>query len=438
MGSMVLPGAANLKTSLGASRPASSGVPPRRAKITEDDRMLRCSALAVLLALASCAGPTTRLCGDARPRAAQADPAARPRPAPPTAVPPELAAQVRLAEVSWELERPVAAAFAPGVADRIYVAEQAGMIRVLELGGEATAPRATSVRPWADLRDRARYGDNEQGLLGLAFHPTAPRLYVHYTDRAGDSHVEELPLVDGRPDTSRPRPILRVAQPASNHNGGHLAFGPDGKLWIGYGDGGRAGDPWGNAQACGTRLGKMLRVDVDAATPVVEIVASGLRNPWRYAFDRATGDLYIADVGQDHWEWVHVAPADDLVGHNFGWNAVEGFACFAGACDRTGLTPPVVDYSHDEGCSITGGFVYRGAALPGLTGHYLFADYCSGLLRSIRWERGRVTAHWDWRPVLDPDSRLARLVSFAEDPDGELYLISLLGGLYRLVPAATP
>ena len=184
----------------------------------------------------------------------------------------------------------------------------------------------------------------------------------------------------------------------------------------------------------------MLRIDVDAPEPRVETVASGLRNPWRYAFDRATGDLYIADVGQDLWEWVHVVPADDLVGHNFGWDIVEGFECFeAGTCDRTGLTPPVVDFSHEEGCSITGGFVYRGAAIPDLAGHYLFTDYCSALLRSIRWDPstgsgGAVTAHWDWKLVLDPDAKLAKLVSFAEDPDGELYLVSLAGALYKIVP----
>lgn len=389
--------------------------------------------------LAGCGGPSGKLCGAAAPRSAQTTPEARPRPPAPTPVPDDLAAQVRLAEVSWELERPTAAAFAPGDPSTIYVVEQAGPIRVVELGGTAAEPRATSVRLWFDLSDRAHYGDNEQGALGLAFHPkypTDPRVFVNYTDRDGHSHVDELRIADGKPDPATRRELLTVRQPASNHNGGHLAFAPDGTLWVGFGDGGSAGDPWGNAQACDTRLGKMLRIDVDAPSPRVDAVASGLRNPWRYSFDRATGDLYIADVGQDLWEWVHVVPADDLVGHNFGWDIVEGFACFeAGSCDRTGLTAPVVDFSHDEGCSITGGFVYRGAAIPGLAGHYLFADYCSALLRSIRWDAGTVTAHWDWKPVLDPDSKLAKLVSFAEDPAGELYLVSLAGALYKIVPA---
>lgn len=352
----------------------------------------------------------------------------------PTAPPTDVAAQARLVEVSWELERPTAGAFAPGDASRLYVAEQRGTIRVVTLApGE---PRATSVRPWLDLRDRAHHGDNEQGLLGLVFHPREPKLYVNYTDRDGDSHVEEIPLVDGKPDAARARTLLTVDQPASNHNGGHVVFGPDGLLWVGFGDGGDAGDPWGNAQSCDTRLGKMLRVDVDSGA--VHTAAWGLRNPWRYAFDRATGDLYIADVGQDRFEWVHVVPGEELVGHNFGWDIVEGFECFdAASCDRTGLTPPVVDYTHEEGCSITGGFVYRGAAIPGLVGHYLFADYCSGLLRSIRWEDGRVTAHWDWKPALDPDARLSRIVSFVEDPAGELYLLSLDGALWKLTPPAS-
>ena len=391
-------------------------------------------ALVVLAILAGCVSPAKRLCGQT-PRSAQTTPEARPRPPGPTAVPAELAAQVRLAEVSWELERPTAAAFAPGDPTRIYVVEQAGPIRVVELGGTAAEPRATSVRTWFDLSDRAWYGDNEQGALGIAFHPRGDRVYLAYTDRDGTSHVDELRLEGGAPDPATRRELLTVRQPASNHNGGHLAFAPDGTLWVGLGDGGNAGDPWGNAQSCSSRLGKMLRIDVDAAAPRVETVASGLRNPWRYSFDRATGDLYIADVGQDLWEWIHVVPADDRVGHNFGWDVVEGFECFeAGTCDRTGLTAPVVDFSHEEGCSITGGFVYRGAAIPDLAGHYLFADYCSALLRSIRWDGGAVTAHWDWKPVLDPDSRLAKIVSFAEDPAGELYLVSLAGALYKLVP----
>jgi glucose/arabinose dehydrogenase len=397
--------------------------------------------LASLVALSACTSPQKKLCGSAAPRSAQTTPEARPRPPAPTAVPEDIAGQARLAEVSWELERPTAAAFAPGDPSRVYVVEQAGKVRVVELGGTPDEPRATSVRLWFDLSDRAAFIDNEQGALGIAFHPrfadggADARVYFHYTDRDGHSHVDELRVADGKPDPATRRELLRVEQPASNHNGGHLAFAPDGTLWVGYGDGGQGGDPWGNAQSCDTRLGKMLRIDVDAPRVRVETVASGLRNPWRYAFDRATGDLYIADVGQDLWEWVHVVPADDLVGHNFGWDIVEGFECFeAGTCDRTGLTPPVVDYSHAEGCSITGGFVYRGSAIPGLVGHYLFADYCSALLRSIRWEGGAVTAHWDWKPVLDPDSKLANLVSFAEDPAGELYLVSLAGALYKLVP----
>lgn len=403
--------------------------------------MRRAAIVAIALAatLMGCRSSPVGDCFQARARGASTVAEAAGRPAGPTAVPDD-ARGARLAELTYELERPTTAAFAPGDDARMYVTEQAGVIRVLELGGPPDAPIATKVSKWLDLSDRAVYGDNEQGLLGLVFHPRwaeggdHARLYVNYTDRDGATRVVELRAPGGKPDLATARELLHVAQPATNHNGGHLAFGPDGKLWVGLGDGGRGGDPWGNSQSCGVRLGKMLRIDVD--TGAVETVASGLRNPWRYSFDRATGDLYIADVGQDLWEWVHVAPADDLVGHNFGWNVVEGYECFeAGTCSRIGLTPPIVDYGHEEGCSISGGHVYRGAALPALAGHYFFADYCSGLVRSVRWERGAVTAHWDWKPVLDADARLAKVVSFAEDGAGELYVVTLVGAIYKLVPA---
>jgi glucose/arabinose dehydrogenase len=203
---------------------------------------------------------------------------------------------------------------------------------------------------------------------------------------------------------------------------------------VGLGDGGNAGDPEGRAQNPASLLGKMLRIDIDAQKAAPEIIQRGLRNPWRYSFDRKTGDLYIADVGQNKYEWVHLAPAGKQVGLNFGWDILEGTHCFSTPdCDRKGLQLPVVEYTHDEGCSISGGHVYRGKALPELDGHYFYADFCSALVRSFRWAGGRVESHWNWRPSLDPESKLAALAAFGEDEDGELYLISHEGPVYKLV-----
>jgi glucose/arabinose dehydrogenase len=242
-----------------------------------------------------------------------------------------------------------------------------------------------------------------------------------------------------RADPAGEREVLVVAQPYANHNGGHLAFGPDGALWVGLGDGGAAGDPKGNGQDPTALLGKMLALDVDAPRAAPRIVALGLRNPWRYAFDRATGDLWIGDVGQYAFEEVDVltpamraaaAPA------NFGWNRTEGLHCYpAGAtCDRGRYVDPVIEYDHGDGCSITGGHVYRGRALPKLGGLYFYADYCTAMIRSLRWDGKTVRDVWDWRAALDPESRLANLSSFGEDAAGELYLVSIDGDVYRFDP----
>lgn len=178
----------------------------------------------------------------------------------------------------------------------------------------------------------------------------------------------------------------------------------------------------------------MLRLDVDApGRPAPVILMRGLRNPWRYAFDRKTGDLYIADVGQDRWEEVDVVPAGTLAARNFGWRIMEGLHCRSGdRCERRGLTLPVVEYNHRAGCSITGGFVYRGKALPMLDGAYFYADYCTALVRSFRWKAGAVFDHWDWRATLDPQLQLANIASFGEDADGELYIVSLDGTIWAL------
>jgi glucose/arabinose dehydrogenase len=236
--------------------------------------------------------------------------------------------------------------------------------------------------------------------------------------------------------------ILSVPQPFANHNGGLVMFGPDGMLYIGMGDGGSGGDPQGNGQNRNTLLGKMLRIDVTGALPYTvpasnpfvnqtgtrpEIWATGLRNPWRFSFDRQGGLLYIADVGQNDREEINALSATQG-GANYGWNTMEGTACYSTAsCNQTGLTLPVIDYRHAEGCSVTGGYVYRGTRLPELAGRYFYSDYCSGWLRSFRMVNGAVTAEREW-----PVPRLATVTSFGEVSTGELYIIVAGGTIYRL------
>jgi glucose/arabinose dehydrogenase len=355
--------------------------------------------------------------------------------------PAALAAKVTLREVAHGLSRPVSLVAAPNDARRrLFIVEQRGTIRFLEKGALSNKTFFTI----GGLSD-----GNEEGLLGLAFHPqfaTNGRLYVNYTTTDKATHVVEYKVSAKDPDavdmTSR-RELVVIAQPFSNHNGGHLELGPDGKLYTGMGDGGAANDPHGNGQNDKALLGKLLRFDVEAAKPVPEIVHKGLRNPWRFTFDKKTGDLIIGDVGQNLWEYVHGVAAGDTTKHNFGWNIVEGTHCFdpetgqgKATCDKTGLTPPLVEYSHEEGCSITGGIVYRGKALPELDGRYFYADYCTGLLRSFVWTQHVVREHWDWKPAIDKQGVLSQVSSFGADHDGELYIVELTGSIYKLVPAS--
>jgi glucose/arabinose dehydrogenase len=360
------------------------------------------------------------------------------------AVPAAVAAGVTLTQVASGLSKPVALTFAPGdTSGRLFVVEQTGRIRVLRDG-------VVDPTPLLDLSDRispsASRRESEQGLLGLAFHPRYAenrRFFVNFTDRKGDTRVLEFRASATEPDRADPaseRELLFVDQPYSNHNGGHLAFGPDGLLYIGLGDGGSAGDPKGNGQHPTSLLGKMLTFDVDATpTPPPRIVALGLRNPWRYTFDRKTADLWIADVGQDAFEEIDVMTPAMRVSPtptNFGWNPTEGLHCYpSGAtCDLARYVLPVVEYDHDDGCSVTGGFVYRGRALPALDGVYFYADYCTAMIRSTRWDGKTVSDVWDWRAALDPKEQLANLSSFGEDAAGELYLLSVDGGIYQFRP----
>ena len=255
-------------------------------------------------------------------------------------------------------------------------------------------------------------------------------------------------MVAGDPDQGDPgseQIILRVEQPAANHNGGQIQFGPDGYLYIGTGDGGQAGDPWGNAQNPGALLGKMLRIDVMGAdayeipsdNPLLdqpgahpEIWATGTRNPWRFSFDRATGDLYIADVGQNLYEEVNFQPAASRGGENYGWDVMEGNHCFepATGCDVEGLVLPVAEYDPGLGCSITGGYVYRGSRYPDMAGVYFYGDFCSGNIWGLRQDEA---GDWETALLLETDLSIS---TFGEDAEGELYVASYNDGIvYQLV-----
>jgi glucose/arabinose dehydrogenase len=353
-------------------------------------------------------------------------------------VPPAIVAHVALREIASGLARPVLLTHAPDdPRRRLFVIEQRSGIRILEHGKLLD-------RPFFTISGLST--GNEEGLLGLAFHPKFAqngKLYVDYTTADQATHIVEYRVSASDPDRVDPttaREIIRIEHPYSNHNGGNLTFGPDGKLYAGMGDGGSANDPHRNGQNPTALLAKILRFDVDAPAPKPEIVHIGVRNPWRFWFDAVTGDLYIGDVGQNLWENVYVVKNDGRH-HNFGWNVVEGNHCFdaasgtsAATCDRTGFTPPVADYGHEQGCSVTGGVTYHGKALPMLAGRYFYADYCTGLLRTFLWTGAGIRDHWDWKPALDNGSVLQQISSFGTDADGEVYIVELTGSIFELVP----
>lgn len=329
---------------------------------------------------------------------------------------------------------------------RVYIVGQTGRISVAEANG------TVHPEPFLDISDRIIAG-GEQGLLGLAFHPTYAdngRFFVNYTDQNGDSVVAEYQRAGERQaNPTSERELLLIDDPYSNHNGGMLAFGPDGYLYIGMGDGGSGGDPHDNGQRLDTLLGKLLRIDVDGGeryrippdNPFVdgqgrrpEIWTYGLRNPWRFSFDRGTGDLFIGDVGQNELEEVDVLPAGTPGGANLGWRIMEASRCFdSDDCDAEGLVLPFAEYPTADGCAVTGGYVYRGSQFPALQGGYLFADFCGGQIWGLSASEARGGSASS-RLLLQTDLNIS---SFGEDESGELYVTDLTGGaVYQITARA--
>jgi glucose/arabinose dehydrogenase len=368
-------------------------------------------------------------------------PAAPPTtPTPVRREPPKLA----LRQVVDGLSQPTFVTHAGDGTGRLFVVEKAGRIRIV--AGGTIQPQ-----PFLDITDRVGSAGSEQGLFSVAFHPQYRAnglFFVDYTDQNGNTMISRFHISSdpNRADPSSETTVLTVDQPEANHNGGQLAFGPNGYLYIGMGDGGGAGDRHGrqgNGQNGAALLGKILRIDVNGKAPYAippdnpfagqagmrpEIWATGVRNPWRFSFDRATGDLFIADVGQDRVEEVDFQPAHSRGGQNYGWRIMEGSECFnpSTGCSKSNLTLPVAEYSHDFGCTIIGGYRYRGKKIPTLDGIYLFGDYCSGRIWALT---GDAQAGWTKTEVLQTKYSIS---SFGEDENGELYLLDLAGGgLYR-------
>jgi glucose/arabinose dehydrogenase len=339
------------------------------------------------------------------------------------------------------LSSPLYAA-SPAGDGRLFIVEQGGTVRILKNGGVLPAA-------FLDISARISVG-GEHGLLSIAFHPSYAAngyFFLYYTDLNGDIQISRF-TVSANPDVAdagSEKPILKIPHPTNaNHNGGLVMFGPDGKLYIGTGDGGGAGDTAGNAQNRNTLLGKVLRIDVDGGDPYAipadnpfvgqagmkgEIWAWGVRNPWRFSFD--AGLLYVADVGQASWEEVDVVSAS-AGGLNYGWNTMEGTHCYgASSCSQAGLTLPVLEYDHSGGaCAVTGGFVYRGGQIPELDGTYFYADYCAGWVKSFQYTGGTVTEQHDWQL-----GGVGDILSFGKDASGELYVLTAGGTVYRITRA---
>jgi glucose/arabinose dehydrogenase len=347
---------------------------------------------------------------------------------------------LKLQEVASGLNDAVYVTSPPGDA-RLFIVDLIGRLRILE-NGQLLAT------PFLDIVAKVNSG-GERGLLSVAFHPqyrTNGFFYVYYTGSSGQITIERYTVSSNanQANASSAKVLLTVAHPRTNHNGGLAMFGPDGMLYLGLGDGGGGGDPDRNGQNQTTLLGKMLRINVDSGDPYSipsgnpfagrtdarqEIWAMGLRNPWRYAFDRSTGRLYVADVGQDAVEEVNVVTAT-RAGVNYAWNVLEGSTCYnASTCNKTGFELPVLEYTHANGqCSVTGGFVYRGTAMPELAGTYFYADYCAGWVKSFTYDNGTASNQRDWNL-----GNVGFITSFGEDAAGELYLTTASGRVYKFV-----
>jgi glucose/arabinose dehydrogenase len=326
------------------------------------------------------------------------------------------------------LTRPVDLQSAFDGSGRLFVIEKYGAIRVVKDGQLLD-------QPFLNIDDRVNDERNEMGLLGLAFHPNYEQngyFYVNYTGEGGHTRISRFQASNDIADPNSERVLMVIDQPYPNHNGGAVIFGPDGHLYLGLGDGGSGGDPHKNGQNTSTLLGKVLRVDVNNGDPYSipadnpfgnEVWAYGLRNPWRMSFDRATGDLWIGDVGQNQYEEINYLPAGSPGGANFGWNVMEGTHGYDGF-PQSDLLLPAVEYSHDFGCSVTGGYVYRGS-MPEWNGIYIYGDYCSGTV----WGLTLLNGQWQSQVLFETD---LRITSFGEDEAGELYLVSDTGAVYIL------
>jgi hypothetical protein len=353
---------------------------------------------------------------------------------------------------------PVGIAAPPLDPHRLFILEQPGRVRVVAYGNLLS-------EPFLDIRDIVNSG-GERGLLGIAFHPDYEnngRFFLNYTNLAGDTVIARY-QVSANPNVADPASahiLLVINQPFANHNGGQLAFGPDGYLYVGMGDGGSQGDPNDNGQDEDTLLGKLLRIDVDVEDPPYYAVppsnpravygdplglmwAKGLRNPWRFSFDRLTGDLYIADVGAAHREEVSFQPAGITDFRNYGWDVFEGTNCaepkphFPSCPDPpTGFVMPIVEYTHASGCSVTGGYVYRGCRMPDLHGTYFYSDYCAAFIRTVRVVGGVATDPQNRTAEIQPDCgrAVSFVTSFGEDARGEMYIADHQGSIRRIVPA---
>jgi glucose/arabinose dehydrogenase len=364
---------------------------------------------------------------------------ATPRPEPPQAV--------EVQAMTEGLHAPISITHAGDASGQLYVNEQDGRIMIVEPTG------TLDPQPFLEIQARVGAG-GERGLLGLAFHPDFAqngRFFVHYSAAgSGDTVLSEFRAEEDRGLRDSEQILLTVSQPAGNHNGGQLAFGPDGHLYMALGDGGGGGDTFDQGQDPFTLLGTLLRLDVsqpgeyrvppdnpfaDGVDGAPEVWAWGLRNPWRFSFDRETGDLYIADVGQNAWEEVNRQPASSPGGENYGWPLMEGSHCFAiDPCEDEDLTGPIVEYANDqENCSVTGGYVYRGSASPSLTGSYLFGDYCSGHIFLVAPdELAAATPGQPLTPRVVARTDL-QISAFGEDEAGEVYVANHRGAIYRIV-----